>query len=68
MIISKTPLRCSFFGGGTDFHEYYENSRPGYGSVISTTLDMHVYITVNHNFDGKVRLCYAGRSCRSGET
>ena len=60
MIISKTPLRCSFFGGGTDFHEYYENSRPGYGSVISTTLDMHVYITVNHNFDGKVRLCYAG--------
>lgn len=60
MIISKTPLRCSFFGGGTDFHDYYENSRYGYGSVISTALDMHVYITVNHNFDGKVRLCYAG--------
>lgn len=60
MIISKTPLRCSFFGGGTDFHDYYENSRFGYGSVISTALDMHVYITVNHNFDGKVRLCYAG--------
>ncbi len=60
MIISKTPLRCSFFGGGTDFHAYYENSRHGYGSVISTALDMHVYITVNHNFDGKVRLCYAG--------
>jgi len=27
---------------------------------VSTALDMHVYITVNHNFDGKVRLCYAG--------
>lgn len=60
MIISKTPMRCSFFGGGTDFHDYYENSRFGYGSVISTALDMHVYITVNENFDGKVRLCYAG--------
>jgi len=60
MIISKTPLRCSFFGGGTDFHDYYENSRLGYGSVISTALDMHVYITVNRNFDGKIRLCYAG--------
>ncbi len=60
MIISKTPMRCSFFGGGTDFHDYFENSRFGYGSVISTALDMHVYITVNENFDGKVRLCYAG--------
>ena len=60
MIISKTPLRCSFFGGGTDFRAYYENSRFGYGSTISTALDMYVYITVNHNFDGKIRLCYSG--------
>lgn len=60
MIISKTPLRCSFFGGGTDFHDYYENSRFGYGSVISTALDMYVYITVNRKFDSKIRLCYAG--------
>lgn len=60
MIISKTPLRCSFFGGGTDFHDYYENSRFGYGSTISTALNMHVYITVNSNFDHKIRLCYSG--------
>lgn len=60
MIISKTPLRCSFFGGGTDFHGYYENSRFGYGSTISTALDMYVYITVNSNFDNKIRLCYSG--------
>lgn len=60
MIISKTPLRCSFFGGGTDFHSYYENSKHGHGSVLSTALDLHVYITVNKNFDNKIRLCYAG--------
>ena len=60
MIISKTPLRCSFFGGGTDFHDYYESSRFGYGSAISTALNMFVYITVNRKFDEKIRLCYAG--------
>lgn len=60
MIISKTPLRCSFFGGGTDFHDYYENSKFGFGSTISTALDMYVYITVNKKFDDKIRLCYAG--------
>lgn len=60
MIISKTPLRCSFFGGGTDFANYYENSKFGYGSVISTALNMYVYITVNKNFENKIRLCYAG--------
>ena len=42
MIISKTPLRASFFGGGTDFKGYYENSRCGYGSVISTALNMYI--------------------------
>ncbi|MCI8477019.1 MAG: GHMP kinase [Oscillospiraceae bacterium] len=60
MIISKTPLRCSFFGGGSDFHDYYENSRFGYGSTISTALDMYVYITVNRNFNHQIRLCYSG--------
>lgn len=60
MIISKTPLRMSFFGGGTDFKAYYENSRFGYGSVISTALDMYVYITVNKRFDDKIRIVYYG--------
>ena len=49
MIISKTPLRCSFFGGGTDFRQYYENASSGFGCVLSTALNMHVYITVNKN-------------------
>jgi len=60
MIISKTPLRMSFFGGGTDFKDYYEKSRFGYGSVISTALDMYVYITVNQRFDDKIRVIYYG--------
>jgi len=60
MIISKTPLRMSFFGGGTDFQTYYENSRFGFGSTISTTLDMYVYITVNKRFDDKIRIVYYG--------
>lgn len=60
MIISKTPLRMSFFGGGTDFHTYFENSRFGYGSTISTALDMYVYITVNKRFDDKFRVVYYG--------
>lgn len=60
MIISKTPLRASFFGGGTDFKAYFENSPYGYGSVISAGLNMHVYITVNKRFDGKIRVVYSG--------
>lgn len=58
MIISKTPLRASFFGGGTDFKDYYENSSYGYGSVISTALNMYVYIMVCKRFDNKIRVCY----------
>lgn len=60
MIVSKTPLRASLFGGGTDFKEYYSNSKYGYGSVISTTLDMYVYIIVNKRFDDKIRIVYNG--------
>lgn len=58
MIISKTPLRASFFGGGTDFKDYYENSRYGCGSVLSTALNMYVYIMVCKRFDDKIRVCY----------
>ena len=58
MIISKTPLRASFFGGGTDFKDYYENNKYGYGSVISTALNMYVYIMVCKRFDDKIRVCY----------
>ena len=45
MIITKTPFRMSFFGGGTDLKEFYEQYC---GSVISTTFDKYVYVTVRH--------------------
>ena len=60
MIISKTPLRASLFGGGSDFKIYFESSTIGYGSVLSAALDMHVYITVNKKFDDKIRVVYSG--------
>ena len=58
MIISKTPLRASFFGGGTDFSGYFKNSRYGYGETISTAINMYVYITVQKKFDDQIRVCY----------
>lgn len=58
MIISKTPLRMSFFGGGTDFRDYYENGKFGYGTVLSTALNMYVYIMVCKRFDDCIRVCY----------
>lgn len=42
MIISRTPLRISFFGGGTDYPSWYENHR---GMVLSTTINKYAYIT-----------------------
>ena len=45
MILTKTPFRMSFFGGGTDMPEYFNQGR---GSVISTTFDKYVYVTVRH--------------------
>lgn len=43
MIISKTPIRISFFGGGTDYPDYY---RKYGGAALSTTIDKYIYITV----------------------
>jgi len=56
MIISKTPLRMSFVGGGSDLKEYYQH---GYGAVISTVIDKFVYITVNRKFNDIIRVGYS---------
>ena len=45
MIITRTPFRMSFFGGGTDFPDFYKQHG---GSVISTTFDKYCYLTVRH--------------------
>lgn len=45
MIISKAPFRMSFFGGGTDYPPFFQEYG---GSVLSTTFDKYVYVTVRH--------------------
>ena len=59
MIISRTPLRASFFGGGSDLGDYYRNSASGYGAALSTAIDMYIYITVNKKFDDQIRISYS---------
>ena len=44
MIIARTPFRISFFGGGTDYKEFYLNNNGG--SVLSTTIDKYTYVSV----------------------
>lgn len=56
MIISKTPLRISFVGGGSDIDAFYKREK---GAVVSTTIDKYIYITVNKKFDDKIRVSYS---------
>lgn len=56
MIISRTPLRISFCGGGSDLPSYYQN-KPG--AVVSTSLNKYIYITVNKKFDDLIRASYS---------
>ena len=59
MIITQTPFRISFFGGGTDFPGFY---REHGGAVISTTFDKYCYVTVRHLprfFDYSTELSYS---------
>lgn len=45
MIITKTPFRMSFFGGGTDMESFFKENG---GSVLSTTFDKYCYVNVRH--------------------
>ena len=59
MIITKTPFRMSFFGGGTDMEEFFNENG---GAVISTTIDKYCYVTVRHLprfFDYSTELAYS---------
>lgn len=59
MVITQTPFRMSFFGGGTDFPGFYEQYG---GSVISTTFDKYCFVTVSHLprfFDYKNQITYS---------
>lgn len=56
MIISRTPLRMSFVGGGSDLPAFY---RKYGGAVLSTAINKYVYVSVNKKFDGGIRLAYS---------
>jgi D-glycero-alpha-D-manno-heptose-7-phosphate kinase len=56
MIISRTPVRMSFVGGGSDLPGFY---REHGGAVLSTALDKYVYVTINRKFDDAVRVSYS---------
>lgn len=59
MVITQTPFRMSFFGGGSDFPEYFREHE---ASVLSTTFDKYCYVTVRHLprfFEYKTHLTYS---------
>jgi D-glycero-alpha-D-manno-heptose-7-phosphate kinase len=56
MIISRTPLRVSLAGGGTDIQDFYAT---GHGSVLSMSIKNYIYITVNRRFEDDIRVSYS---------
>jgi len=55
MIIVQTPLRVSFFGGGTDFPPFYLSEG---GAVLSSAIDKYIFVTIKKRFDQKIRVGY----------
>ncbi len=55
MIIVQTPLRVSFFGGGTDFRSFFAVEG---GCVLSSAIDKYIFITIKKRFDQLLRIGY----------
>jgi len=56
MIITQSPYRVSFAGGGTDLPAFYQKE---FGAVLSVTINKHMYCTVSPRFDQTIRLAYS---------
>ena len=56
MIITQTPLRISFLGGGTDFEDFYKKYG---GCVVTTAIDKYVYCVVKERFDKQIYVNYS---------
>ncbi|HWE37755.1 MAG TPA: hypothetical protein VG406_14400 [Isosphaeraceae bacterium] len=56
MIISQTPYRVSFAGGGTDLPAFYRHEP---GAVLSTTIDQHMYVNLHRRFEPTIRVAYS---------
>lgn len=65
MIITKTPLRVSFFGGGTDYPDFF--TKYGEGTVLGMAIDKHVFVSVSKFysklFDYSIRISYKEVEC-----
>ena len=57
MIITRTPLRISFAGGGTDLPAFYRSF--GGGAVTSAAIDRYIHVLVNEKFDKSIRVAYS---------
>lgn len=55
MIITQTPLRISFLGGGTDFRDCYMQEG---GCVLSSAIDKYIFVIIKERFDHKIRVGY----------
>jgi len=55
MIISQTPLRISFVGGGTDLKDFWSVET---GAVVSTSIDKYVYVIIKERFDDLIYVNY----------
>jgi D-glycero-alpha-D-manno-heptose-7-phosphate kinase len=55
MIITQTPLRISFLGGGTDFRDYYRQEE---GWVLSCAIDKFIFVTIKERYDDRIRVGY----------
>jgi D-glycero-alpha-D-manno-heptose-7-phosphate kinase len=56
MIISQTPYRVSFAGGGTDLPAFYKDD---YGAVLSVAIQKHMYVALSKRFEPSVRVAYS---------
>lgn len=57
MIVTRTPLRISLGGGGTDLPSYYENSEPGF--LVAAAITKYIYVSVHENFVDRYWLRYS---------
>jgi D-glycero-alpha-D-manno-heptose-7-phosphate kinase len=57
MIITRTPFRVSFAGGGSDLRDFYHSN--GYGAVLSATIKKYMYIIIHPYFHDKIRIKYS---------
>jgi D-glycero-alpha-D-manno-heptose-7-phosphate kinase len=57
VIITRTPLRISFAGGGTDLPSFYRTH--GGGAVTSAAIDRYIHVLVNEKFDRSIRVAYS---------